>query len=71
MDQNKLKNLLDKMEGNVSNSVRIVASNFADRLIDEKSLNISIKDHLVDMFVKGSNWQLLKQKREKDNEKEV
>ena len=71
MDQNKLKNLLEKMEGNVGNSVRVAASNFADRIIDEKGLNISIKDHLVDMFVKGSNWQLLKQKREKTNEKEV
>ena len=68
MDQNKLKNLLEKLEGNVGNSVRVAASNFADRIIDEKGLNISIKDHLVDMFVKGSNWQLLKQKREKTDD---
>lgn len=67
MDQNKLKNLLDKMEGNIGNSVRIAASNFADRMIEEKGLNVSIKEYLLDMFVKGSNWQLLKQKKEKNN----
>lgn len=64
----RLQEMMKNPEKFSNNLVNTVANNLAERLIIDMNIPLTMKEHFVNMFIKGSNWQRYQtNKKESEN----
>lgn len=59
----KLKLMLENPDKFSKNLVTTVAKNIATSYIVENNLPLSMEEHLINLFLRGSNWQRYQNKK--------